>query len=60
VLAYQRANRLPLTGKLDLETLNALRLLPGRGSNPPLKPFTRGPGATGRVPQQTIRGIWVE
>ncbi len=59
VLDYQRSNRLPPTGKLDLETLNALRLLPGRGSNPPLKPFTRSPNPTRRQ-QQPVRGIWVE
>ena len=50
LLTYQRAARLTLTGRLDLETLSALRLLPSRG-------FTRGsePAPTQRV----YRGIWV-
>jgi peptidoglycan hydrolase-like protein with peptidoglycan-binding domain len=30
LLSYQRSIRLPLTGRLDLETLSNLRLLPGR------------------------------
>jgi peptidoglycan hydrolase-like protein with peptidoglycan-binding domain len=34
VLGYQRFVRLPLTGQLDLETLAAMRLLPGRGGYP--------------------------
>jgi peptidoglycan hydrolase-like protein with peptidoglycan-binding domain len=34
VLGYQRFVRLPLTGQLDLETLAAMRLLPGRGGAP--------------------------
>jgi peptidoglycan hydrolase-like protein with peptidoglycan-binding domain len=34
VLGYQRFIRLPLTGQLDLETLAAMRLLPGRGGAP--------------------------
>ena len=51
LLTYQRAARLTLTGRLDLETLSALRLLPGRGvrrSEPP-------PASSQRV----YRGIWV-
>jgi len=34
VLGYQRFIRLPLTGQLDMETLSAMRLLPGRGGAP--------------------------
>jgi peptidoglycan hydrolase-like protein with peptidoglycan-binding domain len=34
LLGYQRFIRLPLTGHLDLETLTAMRLLPGRGGFP--------------------------
>ena len=52
LLTYQRAARLTLTGRLDLETLSALGLLPGRGlpraSEPP-------PASSQRV----YRGIWV-
>lgn len=45
LLTYQRAARLTLTGRLDLETLSALRLLPGRGEPVPT--------------QRVYRGIWV-
>ena len=50
LLTYQRAARLTLTGRLDLETLSVLGLLPGRSTRtePP-------PAATQRV----YRGIWV-
>ena len=51
LLTYQRAARLTLTGRLDLETLSALGLLPGRGTirtEPP-------PASTQRV----YRGVWV-
>lgn len=34
LLSYQHSQRLPLTGRLDLETLSSLRLLPGRRSQP--------------------------
>lgn len=50
LLTYQRAARLTLTGRLDLATLSALRLLPGRT-------FTRG--GEPEPPQRVYRGIWV-
>lgn len=53
LLSYQRRARLPLTGRLDLETLSAMRLLPGRGG-PPLQPFNADSG------RRVLRGIWVE
>jgi len=55
ILSYQRSARLPLTGRLDLQTLSALRLLPGR-SPVPLKGFLapRGPSEP-----PVYRGIWV-
>lgn len=58
ILTFQRASRLPLTGRLDLETLSELRLLPGRGSgNPALKPFHSSPQPP---PRRVFRGgIWV-
>lgn len=34
VLGYQRFIKLPLSGRLDIETLAAMRLLPGRGGSP--------------------------
>ncbi|MGB8166757.1 MAG: peptidoglycan-binding protein [Chthoniobacteraceae bacterium] len=56
ILAYQRSSRLRLTGRLDLETLNTMRLMPGRASVP-LKGFVpdRSP-ATG---QRVYRGVWI-
>jgi peptidoglycan hydrolase-like protein with peptidoglycan-binding domain len=54
LLSYQRSLRLPLTGRLDLETLSNLRLLPGR---PPIP--VRG---TVRMPSngpRVYRGIIV-
>lgn len=57
IFTYQRTMRFPLTGRLDLQTLSGLRLLPGRGpGNPPLQPF-RGPGGSR---QPVVRGIWVQ
>ena len=59
VLSFQRRSRLPLTGRLDLQTLSSLRLLPGRGpGNPPMKPFNEAPDHGTR--QQVYRGVWVE
>ena len=51
LLTYQRATRLTLTGRLDLETLSALGLLPGHG-------ITRGTEPQ-PAPQRVYRGIWV-
>jgi peptidoglycan hydrolase-like protein with peptidoglycan-binding domain len=40
LLTFQRDVRLPLSGRLDMQTLSELRLLPGRGlGNPQLQPF---------------------
>jgi peptidoglycan hydrolase-like protein with peptidoglycan-binding domain len=48
LLTYQRSARLTLTGRLDMETLATLRLLPANTlRNPP--PTT----------QRVYRGIWV-
>jgi peptidoglycan hydrolase-like protein with peptidoglycan-binding domain len=49
VLGYQRFIRLPLTGRLDIETLSAMRLLPGRGGAP-MRP-ARG---------QPLRGVLID
>jgi peptidoglycan hydrolase-like protein with peptidoglycan-binding domain len=59
ILGYQRLIRLPLTGRLDLETLSAMRLLPGRGPGAPaMRPFNpqQQPRPSGKV----YRGIWVD
>jgi peptidoglycan hydrolase-like protein with peptidoglycan-binding domain len=50
--AYQARTRLPVTGRLDLETLAALQLLPGARA-PLLYPPRRG------RPQPPVRGEWV-
>jgi peptidoglycan hydrolase-like protein with peptidoglycan-binding domain len=56
ILSYQRNARLPLTGRLDLETLSMMRLLPGRS---PVAP--RGSVPPERLPsgQRVYRGIWI-
>jgi peptidoglycan hydrolase-like protein with peptidoglycan-binding domain len=58
LLAYQRRVRLPLSGRLDLQTLAQMRLLPTRAIEVPVKPFY---GGRRPVPQQrTYRGIWID
>lgn len=57
IVDYQRSRRLPSTGRLDLETLAEMRLLPGVGSeNPSLRPF-KAPGKP--YERRTYRGVWV-
>lgn len=54
VLTFQRARRLTLTGRLDLETLSELRLMPNTGSaNTSIR--IRIP-----APQRIYRGIWID
>ena len=54
ILGYQRRIRAPLTGRLDLETLASMRLLPGRGGAPTGRSSGKAP-PTG----QPLRGQWV-
>lgn len=57
LLSFQRGSRLPLTGRLDLETLSQLRLLPSRPSLG--RSFgSSEPRRSSRT--QVFRGIWVE
>lgn len=56
ILSFQRRERLRLTGRLDLETLDAMRLLPGR-SPIPLKGLIPNDQQTSG--QRVYRGIWV-
>jgi len=71
LLSFQRNVRLPLTGRLDMQTLGELRLLPGRGlSNRQLQPFypnsgpdyyqPRNNGPDYYQPRRTYRGIQVD
>ena len=39
IFSYQTRNRLPRSGRLDLQTLADLNLLPGRGEMPGVRPF---------------------
>jgi peptidoglycan hydrolase-like protein with peptidoglycan-binding domain len=56
LLSYQRSARLPLTGRLDLDTLSTMRLLPGHspaqagGFIPPQRQTANPP---------IYRGIWI-
>jgi hypothetical protein len=43
------------SGRLDVETLNALRALPGQRNGPPESGF----GYPGPGPRRVYRGIWV-
>jgi peptidoglycan hydrolase-like protein with peptidoglycan-binding domain len=55
ILGYQRFIRLPLTGRLDMETLSAMRMLPGDKGGPPVR--REGAPATGT--KRVYRGVWV-
>jgi peptidoglycan hydrolase-like protein with peptidoglycan-binding domain len=57
LLTFQRAARLTLTGRLDLDTLGKLRLLQGNAG-----PAVTGPqfGIEFRTPRHYFRGIWVQ
>lgn len=49
LLAYQRSRRMTMTGRLDLETLAQLRLLPNTATS----------GGFREPQQRTFRGIWI-
>jgi peptidoglycan hydrolase-like protein with peptidoglycan-binding domain len=55
LLTFQRATRLTLSGRLDLDTLSRLRLLPG-------STYSGGPqfGIEFRTPHHFFRGVWVD
>jgi peptidoglycan hydrolase-like protein with peptidoglycan-binding domain len=52
--AYQARTRLPVTGRLDLETLAALQLLPGARA-----PVFHPPRHGHPWPNEPVRGEWV-
>lgn len=58
LLAYQRSARIPMTGRLDLQTLSMMRLLPGRTTGAPLRGFI-APGERPSGPSRALKGIWV-
>ncbi len=51
LLTFQRSARLTMTGRLDLQTLSELRLLPTSSNSVSASGF--------RAPQRVFRGIWV-
>ena len=57
LLSYQRRRNLVMTGRLDLDTLSTMSLLPGRTNGPALKPFTVPSGS--RYSPRIFRGVWV-
>jgi peptidoglycan hydrolase-like protein with peptidoglycan-binding domain len=58
LLGFQRSARLTLTGRLDLATLNELRLLPG-GDRRAADPGTRF-GFEFHTGHRVFRGVWVD
>ncbi|MEI9894536.1 MAG: peptidoglycan-binding protein [Chthoniobacter sp.] len=54
LLTFQRSARLTLTGRLDLETLSELRLLPRDNSGGAQFGFEL------RIPHHVFRGVWVD
>ncbi|MEI8343185.1 MAG: peptidoglycan-binding protein, partial [Verrucomicrobiota bacterium] len=53
ILRYQTESRLAGTGRLDMDTLASLDLLPHNGLSRPVYPVDPGPG------RPVYRGIWV-
>ena len=53
LLTFQRSARLTLTGRLDLDTLNELHLLPGNNAGPQF-------GFEFHTPNRVFRGVWVQ
>ena len=58
LLSYQSRRNLVMTGRLDLDTLAAMALLPNVGSAQTSKPFTVPRGS--RFSPRVFRGIWVD
>ncbi len=58
LLGYQRRQNLVMTGRLDLETLSAMSLLPRRTAGPDARPFTVPRGS--RFAPRVYRGIWID
>ena len=61
IVRLQQYEGLPVSGRLDNETLNALRAFPGQRNGPPEQGFRRGPaedGFTGR--RSVVRWEWID
>jgi peptidoglycan hydrolase-like protein with peptidoglycan-binding domain len=58
LLRYQRRQNLVMTGRLDLETLSTMSLLPTRTADKTTRPFTVPRGS--RYAPRVLRGIWID
>ena len=58
LLSFQRRQNLVMTGRLDLETLSAMSLLPNRTAGSATRPFTVPRGS--RYSPRVLRGIWID
>ncbi len=59
LLVFQQNNRLVPTGRLDMDTLSVMRLLPGRGILTPRAHVEEPPQPYAPPYAQPLRGIWV-
>ena len=57
LLSYQRRRNLVMSGRLDLDTLSAMALLPGGADGETARPFTVPRGS--RYAPRVLRGVWV-
>ena len=58
VLRFQRRQNLVMSGRLDLETLSAMSLLPRRNDDMAARPFTLPKGS--RYGPRVYRGVWID
>ena len=58
LLRFQRRQHLVMSGRLDLETLSAMSLLPRRSDEMAARPFTLPKGS--RYGPRVYRGVWID
>ena len=58
LLRFQRRQNLVMSGRLDLETLSAMSLLPRRNEDMAARPFTLPRGS--RYGPRVYRGVWID
>lgn len=58
LLRFQRRQNLVMSGRLDLDTLSTMALLPNRTADQNARPFTVPKGS--RYGPRVLRGIWIE